>query len=35
MNYWNRIDLHQHTNHDIDCTGKLVDNNYTHLDYYK
>ena len=35
MNYWNRIDLHQHTNHDIDCTGKVVDNNYTHLGYYK
>ncbi len=35
MNYWNRIDLHQHTNHDIDCTGKTVNNNYTHLDYYK
>ena len=35
MTYWNRIDLHQHTNHDIDCKGKYVDNNYTHLDYYK
>ena len=35
MEYWNRIDLHQHTNHDIDCTGKSADNNYTHLDYYK
>ena len=35
MKYWNRIDLHQHTNHDIDCTGRSANNNYTHLDYYK
>lgn len=35
MNYWNRIDLHQHTNHDIDCKGKHISDNYTHLDYYK
>lgn len=34
-NYWNRIDLHQHTNHDIDCKGLHVENNYTHFDYYK
>lgn len=35
MSYWNRIDLHQHTDHDIDCTGRTSDNNYSHLDYYK
>lgn len=35
MNYWNRIDLHQHTNHDIDCTGRAYDNNYTHIDFFK
>ena len=35
MNYWNRIDLHQHTDHDIDCTGQMCTNNYTHLDYFK
>lgn len=33
--YWNRIDLHQHTNHDIDCTGAEITSNYTHNDYYK
>ena len=35
MSSWNRIDLHQHTDHDIDCKGKHVNNNYTHIDYYK
>ena len=35
MSCWNRIDLHQHTDHDIDCTGRTSDNNYSHLDYYK
>lgn len=35
MNYWNRIDLHQHTDHDIDCAGQICTNNYTHLDYFK
>lgn len=35
MAYWNRIDLHQHTNHDIDCRGKHVNNNYTHYSYFK
>ena len=34
MEYWSRIDLHQHTNHDIDCKGKKVKDNYTHRDYY-
>lgn len=33
--YWNKIDLHQHTNHDIDCYGNKLDDNYTHQDYYK
>lgn len=33
--FWNRIDLHQHTNHDIDCNGTLVQSNYSHLDYFK
>ena len=35
MEGWNRIDLHQHTNHDIDCKGKKVKDNYTHTDYYE
>ena len=35
MEGWNRIDLHQHTNHDIDCKGKKVKDNYTHADYYE
>lgn len=35
MNYWSRIDLHQHTDHDIDCTGRVYDNNYTHIDFFK
>ena len=35
MEYWNVIDLHQHTNHDIDCNGKRVENTYTHRDYYE
>lgn len=34
MSSWNRIDLHQHTDHDIDCKGKHVNNNYTHIGYY-
>ena len=34
MEYWSRIDLHQHTNHDIDCKGKKVKDNYIHRDYY-
>ena len=34
MDYWSRIDLHQHTNHDIDCTGRKVNDNYTHRDYF-
>lgn len=34
MEYWSRIDLHQHTNHDIDCKGRKVKANYTHKDYY-
>ena len=33
--YWNKIDLHQHTNHDIDCNGTYIHSNYTHSDYYK
>lgn len=33
--YWNKIDLHQHTNHDIDCNGTHIQGNYTHVDYYK
>lgn len=35
MGDWNVIDLHQHTNHDIDCNGKTVENTYTHRDYYE
>lgn len=35
MDGWIKIDLHQHTNHDIDCKGKKIINNYTHTDYYK
>ena len=35
MEGWNKIDLHQHTNHDIDCKGKKVKDNYTHTDYYE
>lgn len=35
MSQWNRIDLHQHTDHDIDCKGKYLNNNYTHIGYYK
>lgn len=34
MSSWNRIDLHQHTDHDIDCKGKHINNNYTHIGYY-
>lgn len=33
--YWNKIDLHQHTNHDVDCNGSKLEDNYTHSDYYK
>ena len=33
--YWNKIDLHQHTNHDIDCNGNKLEDNYTHKDYYQ
>lgn len=32
--FWNRIDLHQHTNHDIDCKGTFVQSTYSHLDYF-
>lgn len=35
MEYWNKIDLHQHTNHDIDCNGTFINGNYSHKDYYK
>ena len=35
MKYWSRIDLHQHTNHDIDCKGRKVKDNYTHKDYFE
>lgn len=34
MSSWNRIDLQQHTDHDIDCKGKHVNNNYIHINYY-
>lgn len=33
--YWSKLDLHQHTNHDIDCDGRLLDHQYTHKDYYE
>lgn len=33
MEGWSKIDLHQHTNHDIDCKGRVVKDNYTHADY--
>ncbi len=33
--YWNRIDLHFHTNHDIDCRNNHITSNYTHHDFYE
>lgn len=35
MEYWNSIDLHQHTNHDIDCKGRHLRNNYSHTYYFE
>jgi len=32
---WSRIDLHQHTNHDREISGKKIISEYTHEDYYE
>ena len=33
--YWNRIDLHFHTDHDIGCDGKKIASNYSHKEFYE